>query len=237
MAAQRPKQDASNSKPSLWLVSSPLFVTSSANLTAIGALAEICLRIASARVIKFSGWNDFVDQPDAIGLLRANHPSGENQLQGPAFSDQPRQALGAATTRNKFQLDFGLAELRVLRRDPDGASHRRLAAAAECKSVDGSDHRLTKVFDQIEDLLSETARLLCFENGFNIGDLTFGPFYQAKPVMVGGRQVLSWRAEIDFIAPTGVRIPTIATTHSDGSRPAVPIDRDQSGAGAESAVG
>jgi hypothetical protein len=34
-----------------------------------------------------------------------------------------------------------------------------------------------------------------------------------------------------------VRIPTIATTHSDGSRPAVPIDRDQCGAGAEGAVG
>jgi hypothetical protein len=27
-----------------------------------------------------------------------------------------------------------------------------------------------------------------------------------------------------------LRIPTIATTHSDGSRPAVPIDRDQCGA-------
>jgi len=26
-----------------------------------------------------------------------------------------------------------------------------------------------------------------------------------------------------------VRIPTIATTHSDGSRPAVPIHRDQGG--------
>jgi xanthine/uracil permease len=36
---------------------------------------------------------------------------------------------------------------------------------------------------------------------------------------------------------TLVRIPTIATTHSDGSRPAVPIDRDQCGAGAEDAVG
>ena len=34
-----------------------------------------------------------------------------------------------------------------------------------------------------------------------------------------------------------LRIPTIATTHSDGSRPAVPIDRDQCGAGAEGAVG
>jgi hypothetical protein len=34
-----------------------------------------------------------------------------------------------------------------------------------------------------------------------------------------------------------LRIPTIATTHSDGSRPAVPIDRDQGGAGADGAVG
>jgi hypothetical protein len=37
--------------------------------------------------------------------------------------------------------------------------------------------------------------------------------------------------------PPHVRIPMIATTHSDGSRPPVPIDRDQGGAGAESAVG
>ena len=34
-----------------------------------------------------------------------------------------------------------------------------------------------------------------------------------------------------------LRIPTIATTHSGGSRPAVPIDRDQCGAGADGAVG
>ena len=34
-----------------------------------------------------------------------------------------------------------------------------------------------------------------------------------------------------------MRIPTIATTDSDGSRPPVPIDRDQCGAGACSAVG
>ena len=32
-------------------------------------------------------------------------------------------------------------------------------------------------------------------------------------------------------------IPTIATTHSDGSRPAVPIDRDRCSAGADGTVG
>ena len=39
------------------------------------------------------------------------------------------------------------------------------------------------------------------------------------------------------LAPSTVRIPTIATTHSGRSRPPVPIDRDQCGAGARSAAG
>jgi hypothetical protein len=34
-----------------------------------------------------------------------------------------------------------------------------------------------------------------------------------------------------------LRIPTIATTHSDRLRPLIPIDRDQCGAGAYSAIG
>jgi len=34
-----------------------------------------------------------------------------------------------------------------------------------------------------------------------------------------------------------VRIPAIATTHSDGSRPAIPIDRDQWARMREGAVG
>ena len=42
---------------------------------------------------------------------------------------------------------------------------------------------------------------------------------------------------VQVILETGCAIPTIATTHSDGSRPAVPIDRDQCSAGADGAVG
>jgi len=38
-------------------------------------------------------------------------------------------------------------------------------------------------------------------------------------------------------ATRDLRIPTNATTHSNGSRPGIPIDRDQCGAGADSAVG
>jgi len=40
-------------------------------------------------------------------------------------------------------------------------------------------------------------------NGTNIGDVVFGPFYQAFPVIVHGRPILAWRAALDVIAPTG----------------------------------
>ena len=124
-----------------------------------GDLFEDCLGARD----QISGRHDFVDEPDAVGLLRADHLSGEDELQGAALSDQARQALRAAAARKESELDFGLAELRVLHRDPDGASHRRLAAAAERKAIDRRDHRLAEVLDEIEDLLSETAGLLRLE--------------------------------------------------------------------------
>jgi hypothetical protein len=36
-----------------------------------------------------------------------------------------------------------------------------------------------------------------------LGDLTFGPFLQTRPIMAGGRPVFSQRFEFDVIAPTG----------------------------------
>ena len=132
-------------------------------MTAIGALAAIFFRIASARAIRFGRRNDLVDEADAIGLLRADHLSGEDQLQRASLADQPRQTLRSAAAGNEPERDFGLAEFRGLHRDPDGAGHRRLAAAAEREAVDRRDHRLAEVFDEIEDLLSEPAGLLGLE--------------------------------------------------------------------------
>jgi hypothetical protein len=40
-------------------------------------------------------------------------------------------------------------------------------------------------------------------SGVGLGDLTFGPFMQFRPVMAGGRPVFSHRFEVDVIAPTG----------------------------------
>src|ERR1700760_1478103 len=54
VAAQRPKYAASSSRPSSWPVSSPLLTASSESLTAVGALAPIFFRMASARAMRFA---------------------------------------------------------------------------------------------------------------------------------------------------------------------------------------
>src|SRR5882757_8989153 len=87
--------------------------------------------------------NDLVDKPDAMGFLRTDHLAGQYELERPALADQPREPLRSAAARKESERDLRLAELRTVHRDPDGARHRGLAAAAERKAVDGCDHRLT----------------------------------------------------------------------------------------------
>src|SRR5215831_16395568 len=101
--------------------------------------------------------DDFVDEPNAVSLLRADHRAGQNELKRAALSDQPRQPLGAAAAGKQSQLDLGLAEFRVLNRDADGARHCCLATAAQGKAVDCRDHRLAEILDQIEHLLPDAA--------------------------------------------------------------------------------
>src|SRR6266403_1762005 len=109
------------------------------------------------------GGNDLVHEADAVRLLRADRCAGKNQLQRAAFADQPREALCSAATRNDAQRNLGLAELRVLRGDPERAGHGRLATAAERKAIDRGDHRLAEILDQVENRLAERARLFCFD--------------------------------------------------------------------------
>jgi hypothetical protein len=40
-------------------------------------------------------------------------------------------------------------------------------------------------------------------NGFGVGDLNIGPFYQSRYVMRDRRPVFAWRAQLSVIAPTG----------------------------------
>jgi hypothetical protein len=41
------------------------------------------------------------------------------------------------------------------------------------------------------------------DNGVGLGDITFGPLLQFRPIIVDGRPVFSQRFELDVIAPTG----------------------------------
>src|ERR1700674_1331433 len=111
---------------------------------------------------QFGRRDDLVDEPDTIGLLRADRLAGQNELQGATLADETWQALRSAAARNESERDFGLAELRTVRRDPDRARHRRLTATAERETIDGRDDRLPQILDDIEHLLSKTAGLFCF---------------------------------------------------------------------------
>src|SRR5216683_8315383 len=103
--------------------------------------------------------NDFVDEANAIGFLRGNRLAGEDQLQRTTLSHQTRQTLRSATAGQKAQLDFGLPKSGMLRRDPHRASHRRLAASAKRKAINGCDHRLAEIFYEVQYALPEPTGL------------------------------------------------------------------------------
>src|SRR6267154_5256231 len=101
--------------------------------------------------------HDFVDESNAVSLLRVDHLCRQNELQGTTLSHQARQSLRAAAARDESEGDFRLAELRRVHRDPDRARQCRLAAAAERKAIHRRYHGLAEVLDEIENLLAETA--------------------------------------------------------------------------------
>src|SRR3546814_16951978 len=47
------------------------------------------------------------------------------------------------------ELDFGLSEFRLVRRDDEIGHHRQLAAAAQCEAVDRGDPRLANLLNEI----------------------------------------------------------------------------------------
>lgn len=60
------------------------------------------------------------------------------------------------------------------------------------------------------------------DNGLGLGDLTFGPFLQFAPVLVGGRPFFSHRFEVDLIVPTGKYDPGIDINQSSNFVSIVP---------------
>ena len=60
------------------------------------------------------------------------------------------------------------------------------------------------------------------DNGIGVGDLTFGPFLQFKPVMMGARPFFSHRFEFDVIAPIGAYDATVDINQSSNFTSLVP---------------
>src|SRR5712671_312178 len=112
---------------------------------------------------QIGGGNDFVDQTDAPGLLGTDDFAGKDELQAPAFANQTRQPLCSAGARQDAKFHFGLSEFRRLRGDPNGASHSRFTTAAEREPVDGRDHRLAQVLNQVKHGLSIAAGFLALD--------------------------------------------------------------------------
>jgi hypothetical protein len=133
--------------------SSPLFTASIENLIASGAFMPIFFRIASARRNQFGMRHDFVHQPDAIGLLGANHLARKNKLERHALSDEPWQTLRAAAARHNSHFDLGLAESGFFGCEPDSTGDRGFASSTQRKAVHGGDDWLAKILDQIKRLL------------------------------------------------------------------------------------
>jgi hypothetical protein len=52
------------------------------------------------------------------------------------------------------------------------------------------------------------------DNGVGVGDLTFGPTLQFRPLMVDGRPVFSHRFELDIVAPIGKYDPSVDINQS-----------------------
>ena len=95
----------------------------------------------------------------------------------------------------------------MLDRDPDGAGHRRLAAAAEREAVDRGDHRLAEILDEIEHLLAEAAGLLRFDRASTCASsLMSAPAMNAlspAPVRMTPRTAASSRASSKAVRRSG----------------------------------
>mmetsp|Transcript_180248 Transcript_180248/g.572048 ORF Transcript_180248/g.572048 Transcript_180248/m.572048 type:complete len:343 (+) Transcript_180248:207-1235(+) len=91
--------------------------------------------------------HDAGHQSGSLSLRSADHVAGQNPLHSLGLADSPYEALSASHARDGTQLDFRLAELRILGRNDDVATHGELAATAQGEAVDGRDDGLACVGD------------------------------------------------------------------------------------------
>ena len=82
-------------------------------------------------VEQFVVGDEAVGEPDLVRLLGADRIADQVHLERLRGADEAREALRAAEAGDDPEADLRLAEAGRLRRDPEVAGHRQLAAAAE----------------------------------------------------------------------------------------------------------
>ena len=82
-------------------------------------------------------WYDRIDQADAQGFVRADDVAVSCKAPARApIADAPREPLRAAEAGNDAEIDFRLAELRLVARVDEVAGEGELAPAAQREAVD-----------------------------------------------------------------------------------------------------
>ena len=94
-----------------------------------------------------------------MGLLRGDLIARQQELQRASATDDAREALRAGVSGDEAKVDFRLPEPSGVRRDPQRARHRKLAAAAERVAVDRGDDGLAELLDGVHDPLAATRQL------------------------------------------------------------------------------
>ena len=79
--------------------------------------------------LQLAGWDDAVDEPDAVRLGGVDRGGGHDQLLRAAEPDDRGQARGTADVGDDPELDLGQAELRIVGGDPQVATERDLNLA------------------------------------------------------------------------------------------------------------
>src|SRR5215212_8143328 len=82
--------------------------------------------------------------------MRVYDLAREDHLHRFSFTNQTRQSLRPAATRNNAEINFRLTKRRRLTRDANVARERQLTTATETIPIDHCNHRLRKIVDRGE---------------------------------------------------------------------------------------
>jgi hypothetical protein len=119
--------------------------------------------------------NTALTEPDAKCFGRVDRIAAQQHLHGLRPTDKTRKALAPRETGNDAEVDLGLTERRVFRREAKVASHRQFAPASEREAVHGGDDGERGVFEEIEGRLSEARELAQFDRGHFLHRGDIGP--------------------------------------------------------------